>query len=152
MTEILKSRFKHVIALGNTEAFPKDSLIPLKEYGIAISQIYGKDPYDANVIINDWIDERRITNNLELSHTAIITSVWDPFDALTVGKYAAQINASILLEDPQNLDSVAYAINFIKKGQGRIRRLIFLGNHTRFTSTDKEILGKAVSKYRSSSR
>ena len=152
LTEILKSRFKHVIALGNTEAFPKDSLIPLKEYGIAISQIYGKDPYDANVIINDWIDERRIANNLELSHTAIITSVWDPFDALTVGKYAAQINASILLEDPQNLDSVAYAINFIKKGQGRIRRLIFLGNHTRFTSTDKEILGKAVSKYRSSSR
>ena len=73
-----------------------------------------------------------------------MSSVWNPADAFAAGAWAAKTDSAFLLEDPQNLDSVAHAISYIKKKGGSVKHLTFLGDSSQFGRLDKEMLGKAV--------
>ena len=76
------------------------------------------------------------------SDSFLVVSIWHPEDALAVGPFAAKSSSLILLEDPQNLDSVAHAIAYIGKNKKQLR---FEGDRTRFNDLDKELLVKASS-------
>ncbi len=143
LSAILKSgSFDRLIVLGGQTSFPDHILEDVKCAGVEIVRICGTDPYDANTIINKWIEE----NADGISCASLIaSSVWNPFDAFAVGQYAAAHNSLIILEDPQNLDSVAAALDYIESKKGAVKRITFLGDHTRFTATDKDLLGKAIS-------
>ena len=143
---LTKNQFKRVLILGGQESFPDACLEPLLSANIEIIRFCGKDPYDANWDINRWIDEQSGTQRNEL----IVSSVWDPSDAFGISSYAAENNAMILLSDPQNLDSINNAFNFIEQHGKSIKKITFLGNHTRFNETDRSLIEKAHAKAQSS--
>ncbi len=140
LAALTSGAFRRLIVLGGTVSFPESCLEPLREAGLEVIRFCGKDAYDANGLIDDWIvTQGKRPRNL------IITSIWNPFDALTAGPCAAASDSLIVLEDPGDLDSVARAIDYVEKMGPGIEHLVFLGDHTRFQELDKEILAKAAS-------
>ena len=50
----------------------------------------------------------------------------------------------MLLVDSTNLDSMAFAIQYLKELNGNINRLVFVGDDNQFNRIDKRLLIKAV--------
>lgn len=141
LTVLTSGAFRSLIVLGGNVSFPDSCLEPLREAGLEIIRFCGKDAYDANGLIDDWI----IAQRTQPTRNLIVSSIWNPFDALTAGPYAAASGSLIVLEDPGDLDSVARAIGYIERMAAHVEHITFLGDHTRFQELDKEILAKAAS-------
>ena len=129
---------KNVFVVSGYKSFTEESLAFVVENGMAMTRFVGSDPYDANEKINSWINSHK----KEESPLLLVVSIWNPQDALAVAPYAAKNNACIALEDPQNLDSVAHGIRYLKRFTGKIG---FVGDKSRFNDLDKELLAKACS-------
>ena len=129
-------RSKNVLVVSGYKSFTEESLAFVGENGVAMTRFVGSDPYDANEKINIWINSHK----KEESPLLLVVSIWNPQDALAVAPYAAKNNACIALEDPQNLDSVAHGIRYLKRFTGKIG---FVGDKSRFNDLDKELLAKA---------
>lgn len=125
-----------VLVVGGFKSFPDEGIAPIAASSAEIYRFVGDGPYDANEKINMWIGLR------SKSDSFLVVSIWHPEDALAVGPFAAKSSSLILLEDPQNLDSVAHAIAYIGKNEKQLR---FVGDRTRFNDLDKELLVKASS-------
>lgn len=125
-----------VLVVGGFKSFPDEGIAPIAASSAEIHRFVGDGPYDANEKINMWIGLR------SKSDSFLVVSIWHPEDALAVGPFAAKSSSLILLEDPQNLDSVAHAITYIGKNKKQLR---FVGDRTRFNDLDKELLVKASS-------
>lgn len=140
---IISGGFDRLIVLGGEEKFSKECLEAFAEKAIETVRVCGKDAYDANEIINFWIEDNvpKIGSPKDL----VVVSFWHPSDAYVAGVFAAKIEALILLEDPDNLDSVAHSIDYIERQEGCVEHLIFVGDRMRFADLDKMLLAKAVS-------
>jgi ABC-2 type transport system ATP-binding protein len=137
---LTQGAFDRVLLLGGMRSFPEETVEPLRAAGLEVVRFCGKNPVDANHIINNWIDENRGTARNAL----VVASVNSPVDALTIAPFAQQNCVSMLLEDPQDLDSVARAFTYIESAGGAIEKLYFLGNSSTFNALDKELLAKKV--------
>ena len=136
--------FTDLIALGVDKHIPDTFLAACAEHGVKSERLIGKNPYDANEKINDLITSGQVEGARLTIDNLIVSSVWNPADAFAAGAWAAKTDSAFLLEDPQNLDSVAHAISYIKKKGGSVKHLTFLGDSSQFGRLDKEMLGKAV--------
>ena len=101
--------------------------------------MYGQNYYNANILINSWIEE----NENKRFRNAIFISVWQPVDALTIAAYASKTDACILLLDPQDLDCMTSAFDYLKRENG-LKQLTFIGGSNCFSESDKELLLKAT--------
>ena len=136
--------FTDLIALGVDKHIPDTFLAACATHGVKSERLIGKNPYDANEKINDLITSGQVEGARLTIDNLIVSSVWNPADAFAAGAWAAKTDSAFLLEDPQNLDSVAHAISYIKKKGGSVKHLTFLGDSSQFGRLDKEMLGKAV--------
>lgn len=140
---LLSGAFDTLIVLGGEMHVPEAFLQECREVGIACERVCGNSPYHANELINNLITSKTNFDGIDIERL-IVTSVWNPFDAFAAAAYAGKTNSAFLLEDTQNLDSVAHALSYIAAQKGTIRHLTFLGDTLRFGKLDKEMLGKAV--------
>lgn len=139
--------FSRMLILGGQASFPDKSLNLFREKSLEITRFCGKDPYDANEMISEWI--RSNDQALPVSSSLLVSSIWNPSDAYVSCVYASKHGCLILLEDPQNLDSVAHAIRYIKTNRDFIDSLLFIGDRTRFSQLDKNILAKSLVSHQS---
>lgn len=130
----IASRKEETLIIGGFKSFPDEGIAPIAGSPAAVHRFVGKDQYDANELINSWI-ERDVD-----ADSFLVVSIWHPEDALAVGPFAAKNGSLVLLEDPQNLDSVAHGITYIG---GNKKQLRFVGDRSRFNDLDKELLVKA---------
>ncbi len=128
------SRKEEALIIGGFKSFPDAGIAPIVGSSTAVHRFVGKDQYDANELINNWI-ERSVD-----ADSFLVVSIWHPEDALAVGPFAAKNGSLVLLEDPQNLDSVAHGITYVG---GDKKQLRFVGDRSRFNDLDKELLVKA---------
>lgn len=128
------SQKEEALIIGGFKSFPDEGIAPIVGSSAAVHRFVGKDQYDANELINNWI-ERSVD-----ADSFLVVSIWHPEDALAVGPFAAKGGSLILLEDPQNLDSVAHGITYVS---GNKKQLRFVGDRSRFNDLDKELLVKA---------
>ena len=137
--KILTSKaFKRIVVLGGKTSFPEATLQPLKAAKKEIIRFCGKDPFEANAMINSWMN-----NQISLDYSsAIIASPESLGETLAVNPLLSRNHYPIILENPRNLDSIVEAFSFIKKKQ--ICSLLFLGNETIFSKLDKELLAKVI--------
>ena len=142
--DIQAGGFSTFFALSGEHGFPEFELQEYRDRGVKVVRFCADGPYKANEAINNWIVESQETDNDV--ENLLVSSIWNPADAFAAGPYAAKTNALILLEDPQDLDSVAHAINYIEAQRGKIKRITFIGNHTRFSYMDKLLLAKTVTR------
>lgn len=130
----MASRKEEALIIGGFKSFPDAGIAPIVGSSTAVHRFAGKDQYDANELINNWI-ERSVD-----ADSFLVVSIWHPEDALAVGSFAAKNGSLVLLEDPQNLDSVAHGITYVG---GNKKQLRFVGDRSRFNDLDKELLVKA---------
>lgn len=128
------SQKEEALIIGGFKSFPDAGIAPIVGSSTAVHRFVGKDQYDANELINNWI-ERSVD-----ADSFLVVSIWHPEDALAVGPFAAKNGSLVLLEDPQNLDSVAHGITYVG---GDKKQLRFVGDRSRFNDLDKELLVKA---------
>lgn len=141
---IMGGDFNSLLVLGVDLHIPDSFLAECEKHGISCKRLIGENPYDANEKINDLITSGKFGDcGLSLDNL-IVSSVWNPSDSFSAGALAVKTQSAFLLEDPQNLDSVAHAIEYIGKQRGAIKSLTFIGDQTQFGELDKELLGKAV--------
>ena len=140
---LLSGTFDNLIVLGGEMHVPEAFLQECREAGMTCERICGNGPYHANELINNLIASKSDFDGIDIERL-IVTSVWNPFDAFAAAAYAGKTNSAFLLEDTQDLDSVAHALSYIAAQNGAVRHLTFLGDTLRFGKLDKEILCKAV--------
>lgn len=128
------SQKEEALIIGGFKSFPDEGIAPIVGSSVAVHRFVGKDQYDANELINNWI-ERSVD-----ADSFLVVSIWHPEDALVVGPFAAKNGSLVMLEDPQDLDSVAHGITYVG---GNKKQLRFVGDRSRFNDLDKELLVKA---------
>lgn len=126
---------KEVLVVGGYKSFTEEALEPIAKSAGQVTRFVGKGPYDANEKIDNWISQHAKAERL------LVVSIWYPQDAVAVAAYASKNRGLIVLEDPQNLDSVAHGINYLKKQSGKLE---FIGDKSRFNDLDKSLLAKAL--------
>lgn len=130
----MASRKEETLIIGGFKSFPDEGIAPIVGSSVAVHRFVGKDQYDANELINNWI-ERSVD-----ADSFLVVSIWHPEDALVVGPFAAKNGSLVMLEDPQDLDSVAHGITYVGSNKKQLR---FVGDRSRFNDLDKELLVKA---------
>ena len=130
----MASRKEETLIIGGFKSFPDEGIAPIVGSSVSVHRFVGKDQYDANELINNWI-ERSVD-----ADSFLVVSIWHPEDALVVGPFAAKNGSLVMLEDPQDLDSVAHGITYVG---GNKKQLRFVGDRSRFNDLDKELLVKA---------
>lgn len=131
--------FTKAIILGDDTVLSVKDTQALASNNISINRLYGQNYYNANILINSWIEE----NKNKHFRNAIFISVWQPTDALTIAAYASKTDACILLLDPQDLDCMTSAFDYLKR-ENCLKQLTFIGGSNCFNESDKEILLKAT--------
>lgn len=140
---LLSGAFDNVIVLGGDVHVPESFLQECREAGMRCERVCGNGPYHANELINGIITSKPGFDGIDIERL-IVTSVWNPFDAFAAAAFAGKTDSAFLLEDTQNLDSVAHALSYIVAQGGAVRHLTFLGDSIRFGKLDKQMLCKAV--------
>lgn len=132
--------FTEILLLGGQDVFANNSLDKFDK--TKISRFCGKDPFDANEIINDWIE--REDNITESPFEAFLVPIWNPADILAAGSLTKERSCITLVEDTQNLDSVTRNLDVIISKKTTLSKLVFFGDHTQFSELDKELMEKAL--------
>lgn len=140
VTEELNKSFSEILLLGGQDVFENNSLVKFNSTNI--TRFCGKDPFDANEIINDWIE--REDNITESPFEAFLVPIWNPADILAAGSLTKERSCITLVEDTQNLDSVTRNLDVIISKKTTLSKLVFFGDHTQFSELDKELMEKAL--------
>lgn len=112
--------------------------------GVSVEEFGDSGPYLNNEWINDWVMRNHALPVPDGGYNLMVASVWDPFDALACGVWAAGSGNLVLLEDPQDLDSVSHAIGYIQRYAAHITGLTFFGDLDHYGKLDKSLLAKAI--------
>lgn len=137
--------FSRLLILGNEADMPSENLFFCSKENIEVVRLAGNNPYEANMLVNQWIVQQMKATSPALSRNIItVCSAKNPFDAFAGSAYAGKTRSLFLLEDPIDLDSVACAISLLNDHDSPVEHLTFLGSDVRFAKGDKAILAKAI--------
>lgn len=139
-----KEGFTTLLVLGDSRGFPEETLQSLEQQGLSVTRFCGKDVFDANTLINDWLISEGFFN--KSMQEVLVAAAWNAPDAFGAAGYAALNRCPILLEDPQDLDSISHTIDYITGKNGQIKSVTFIGDRMRFNKMDKLLLAKTVTK------
>lgn len=140
--ELCSDAFDEVLLLGGQDVFNEESVAYLDEHAAKLTRFCGKDPFDANEIINTWIE--RNDDITQQPFEAFLAPIWNPADILSAGPLTKLRRSIVLVEDTQNLDSVTRNLDAIIAKNATLKRLVFFGDHTQFGKLDKELMVKAL--------
>lgn len=90
--------------------------------------------------VNDWLHREKTVN----CGAFVISSSQNEIDNHLIGPFAGMLNATLILEDAQDLNSVAHIANYFSNQEDLINEIVFLGSEMRFSRLDKEIIAKAA--------
>ena len=119
-----------------------ENKLNLSQRNVTVYDFLDDGPYNVNCHFTEW--QLSQTDCKISAETALLASVWDPFDALLIGPYAAHHGYPCFLEDPQDLDSVYRMFILLDGFKGAVSKMEVLGNDSLYTQLDKQILAKAV--------
>lgn len=141
--EILSASMNELLIIGGFISYPEECIrkIVSNNPSIITERFYAENGYEASILIAKWIIARN--QNISLSNI-FISSVWSPEDTLAIGQFASKEKNIILMEDPQELDSVVSTFDFLLDHKTEIDTLTFIGNNDQYEELDKELLVKAL--------
>lgn len=137
IAELTSGAFDEVLLLGGQQSFPDSCIDPLREF-VKVSRFCGTDPFDANNLILDWTNKN--TDLMQKPFEAFIVSIWNPADALSIGPLICQRNGIVLVEDAQDLDSIANVLTFLEENSENVFELVFFGDSSQFSDMKKALL------------
>lgn len=141
---LTSGHFSSVLFLGSDRTFPDEMLTRLHNSGVIGTRICEDNASLANKRINADYIIPTLQQQGKNVRSLIVSSTWQPFNSFNIGGYAIENDAAMLLVDSTNLDSMAFAIQYLKELNGNINRLVFVGDDNQFNRIDKRLLIKAV--------
>lgn len=141
---LTSGHFSSVLFLGSDRTFPDEMLTRLHNSGVIGTRICEDNASLANKRINADYIIPTLQQRGKNVRSLIVSSTWQPFNSFNIGGYAIENDAAMLLVDSTNLDSMAFAIQYLKELNGNINRLVFVGDDNQFNRIDKRLLIKAV--------
>lgn len=141
---LTSGHFSSVLFLGSDRTFPDEMLTRLHNSGVIGTRICEDNASLANKRINADYIIPTLQQQEKNVRSLIISSTWQPFNSFNIGGYAIENDAAMLLVDSTNLDSMAFAIQYLKEFNGNINRLVFVGDDNQFNRIDKRLLIKAI--------
>ena len=141
---LTSDHFSSVLFLGSDRTFPDEMLTRLHNSGVIGTRICEDNASLANKRINADYIIPTLQQQEKNVRSLIVSSTWQPFNSFNIGGYAIENDAAMLLVDSTNLDSMAFAIQYLKEFNGNINRLVFVGDDNQFNRIDKRLLIKAV--------
>ncbi len=141
---LTSGHFSSVLFLGSDRTFPDEMLTRLHNSGVIGTRICEDNASLANKRINADYIIPTLQQQGKNVRSLIVSSTWQPFNSFNIGGYAIENDAAMLLVDSTNLDSMAFAIQYLKELNGDINRLVFVGDDNQFNRIDKRLLIKAV--------
>lgn len=130
-----------VVEEGNTLTTALSRRIPNCEIVAFDSQL--SESEHANEVLT-WVDGFLGRQ----ADTVVVTSPTSEVDNRVVGPLVGRLNARLLFDNPQSLDSVSNAITYLERHGSTVKRLVFIGNDMRFNSFDRSLLMKAIASSR----
>lgn len=137
------AKAKRIIVFATEDDIP-DAAIRQANAQAEILRFDEEDLCSCNDRINAWIRQRSSEDGAPLSRTLIVAAPDNLIDNFAASSLSGRMQSLVLFEDPQNLDSIAHAINYVDEHADEIDRLLFIGDRTRFNETDKALLGKGL--------
>ena len=141
---LTSGHFSSVLFLGSDRTFPDEMLTRFHNSGVIGTRICEDNASLANKRINADYIIPTLQQRGKNVRALIVSSTWQPFNSFNIGGYAIENDAAMLLVDSTNLDSMAFAIQYLKELNGNINRLVFVGDDNQFNRIDKRLLIKAV--------
>ena len=135
--------FKRIVFVGTT----RGRVTPIYEHArsgsFEIVEFDGKEPYEANAIVNDWIAQEWKKEGCE-TFGIVVSSLTNTIDNTIIGAYAGSQHALLLFEDVKDVDSVSMALMYIGEHAHMIEGFEFLGDGNRFDDSEKLLLCKRL--------
>lgn len=129
-----------LLVCGGFVSFPESSLSGISDK-VNIERFCAEEGYKSGTMISGWIMRQNCGFALE---DVLVSSVWFPENAFAAGFYCSRKGSIILMEDPQNLDSVVTTFDYLASNREMVGRLVFLGNSALYSDIDKSILAKSL--------
>lgn len=140
--EKIAKNSKLLIALADRHLLPEEEIKRIAPE--AVSTRFEEDDFRLlGRSINSWLD----TQSPETEGRPIrfvVTSPESHIDNHYVGPLAGRLSARILFEDPNDLDSIVFAVESIKSYTSEIDSIVYLGDPLRFSNLNKELMAKAI--------
>ncbi|HIS40086.1 MAG TPA: ATP-binding cassette domain-containing protein [Candidatus Aphodovivens avistercoris] len=134
--------FRRIIVIDPDGRHPENS-IPA-DSDTAFVHFTEKETDRVNEEVNRWRATDLETTGRKPLESLLVTSPESVIDNHVIGPLAARLNASILLEDPQDLDSIVHAIGVAKRHYPNVRRIVYLGNEMRFSKLNRQLIAKSI--------
>ncbi len=141
--DMVCANFKRLLVLAGEDAISSELLQPVVDAGVTVQRFLAKNEYGANKRIFDWM-QQEFPDFYRNVDTLTVVAPRHPDDAFCIGNYVGRDNSLILLNNPNNLDYVASAVERVKEFDGRIRHLTFIGDPTIFSEVDTTILHRTA--------
>lgn len=139
---LCENNFKEILLLGGQDVFDDKSVETLRQQNEKFTRFCGEDPFDANALINSWIEQNDNVTNIEFE--TFFVPIWNPADILAAGPLTKKRKSIVLVEDTQNLDSVTRNLDVVISKRKTLSKLVFFGDHTQFSELDKDLMLKAL--------
>lgn len=138
---INQGEWGEILVVGCTVDIPESWIEGLGPRAWSQYRFCYKDGYEAAMRISEWIVER---DDRFGARSPLVASAYYPASAFTIGAYASHEGSVVLMEDPQNLDSVIEVFDYLKANREEIERLTFVGDSKTFNKVDRTLLAKAL--------
>ena len=135
-----------VVLAGESEV--SDKLLDDLSANADVAQFRENSFENASDVLLPWLIKQRKQSKTPASKALVVTSPGADIDNNVIGPLAGRMNAMILPEDPDDLDSIAHAINVVCSDLDEVDRIVYLGNEMRFSRLNKELLARAVQQRR----
>ncbi|MDO5117049.1 MAG: ABC transporter ATP-binding protein [Eggerthellaceae bacterium] len=135
--------FKRIVFVGTTKGRVTKIYEYATENGLEIVHFDGKEPYDANEQVNDWIAEEWAKDGYT-SFRIVVSSLTNTIDNTIVGAFAGSLHALLLFEDVKDIDSVSKALTYVGNHAQMIEGFEFLGDGNRFDNSEKLLICKRL--------
>lgn len=134
--------FRRIIVIDPDGRHP-ENYIPT-DPDTAFVRLTEKETDRINEEVNRWFATDLEAAGKKPLESLLVTSPESVIDNHVIGPLAARLNASILLEDPQDLDSIVHAIGVAKQHYPNVRRIVYLGNEMRFGKLNRQLIAKSI--------
>ncbi len=144
IVNVLIANFKKILIVGNGAEIQDSCLDTLRDKGLEVERLVGTDTYQANHMINELVENKLESLGIEMGHSVLISSSWQPEHSYTLGTFAGRFGLPIILEDSGSLDAVSKAIHYIQNKAQTLEKIIFIGDDAVYSYRDRQLLERAL--------
>lgn len=132
--------FERIVITNGSTTSVDESSIRESAHSTEILRFEDKGAAETMDAVNSWLQNEHSST----PSTLVISSSTNSIDNHFIGSFVGRLGGELVLEDAQDLDSIAHTVSHIESRDVPPKEIVFLGSEMRFSKLDKSIIGKAA--------